>query len=88
MIPDEKQIRELLALTGTGKDPEWTRDLPQGTADAYTRNVLRLALLGLLVHPETSDISVQADIDLDDGLVENAKEVFLQIRNTSLELEK
>lgn len=50
-------------------------------------NIFRLAILGLLVHPEASE-STYAEIQLETNCAEDAKAIFAGIREQALELEE
>lgn len=91
MIPTREQILDLIKGLEDGgiyeETPEWTQTLSDAEMAQLGANVFRLALLGLLVHPETS-VSTQADLDLEEGKLENARVIFTDIRLQALELAK
>jgi hypothetical protein len=87
MIPTKEQLEDFLRLVGTGDEPDWCQDLPEETGHTFTKNVLKLAIVGLLVHPETSGL-VQAELDyFDAGDISGIERLITAVRNNSLALE-
>lgn len=91
MIPTRDQILDIVRGLESGDvntpEPAWMVGMPEEESKKLGLNLFRLAILGLLVHPETS-ASTQADLDLEDGKTENARAIFTEIRMQALELAK
>lgn len=91
MIPTREQILDIVRGLESGDadppEPAWMVGMSEEESKKLGLNLFRLAILGLLVHPETS-ASTQADLDLEEGKLENARVIFTEIRMQALELEK
>jgi hypothetical protein len=87
MIPTREQLIDMLKHVNLADDPEWLEALSEAEVRRLVGNILRLAVLGLLVHPETS-ASTQADLDFEVGTPDGVEEIFVAVRMQALELEK